>query len=109
MVAMSDQYVSLWRSASGKSNKVVSINVVSSIETSFTQSKVSLRGRLSSTRQTRWRMISDMLLRLAGATIGLTTLRCSSCRGGSMEIKLARRNSIGRSVIEMPPSSAAEE
>ena len=50
-----------------------------------------------------------MLFRLAGATIGLTTLRCSSCRGGSIEMKLERRYCIGRSVMVMPPSLASEE
>jgi hypothetical protein len=54
-------------------------------------------------------MMPDMFARLAGATIGLTTFRCSSCRGGSMEMKLARRNSIGRSVMVMPPNRASDE
>ena len=88
---------------------MVSISVVSSMDTRSTQSKVSLRGNPSSTLQTRSRMTPDMFCRLAGATMGLTTLRCSSWRGGSIEMNDERRNFIGRSVIEMPPSLTSEE
>ena len=54
-------------------------------------------------------IVAESLFRFIGATIGETTFRCSSCFGGSMEMKLARRYSIGRSVIEMPPSIASDE
>jgi hypothetical protein len=32
-----------------------------------------------------------------------------ACFGGSIEMKLGRRYSIGRSVIEIPPSAASDE
>ena len=83
--------------------------MVSSIDTCCTQSKVSLRGSSSRMFPARSRIVADSLFRFIGATIGETTLRCSSCFGGSIEMKLARRYSIGRSVIEMPPSIASDE
>jgi hypothetical protein len=39
---------------------------------------------------------------LAGATIGLTALRCSSCLGGSIAMNIGRRSSGGRMMV-MPP------
>ena len=87
-VATSDQRVSLRRSSKGKSNKVASIWVVSSIETRSTQSKVSPIGSSSRTFAARSRMIGSISARLAGETIGLTTLRCASCLGGSMAMNI---------------------
>ena len=43
----------------------------------------------------RSRIVPDSRCRFIGATIGDTTLRCSSCFGGSIEMKLGRRKSIG--------------
>jgi len=55
--------------------------------TSSTQSKVSLRGRLSRMRPADSQITSAMFIRLLGATTGLTTLRCSPCFGGSIAMK----------------------
>jgi len=54
--AASDHLVSRRRSSQGKSNRMASIPVVSSIETLSTQSKVSPTGRLSSSSTVRRRM-----------------------------------------------------
>ena len=57
----------------------------------------------------RSRIVSAIFARLPGATIGDTVFRCSSCFGGSIEMKLGRRMSIGRSRSAMPPFIASEE
>ena len=80
-VATSDQRVSLRRSSNGKSNRVASIWVVSSMETRSTQSNVSPMGRASRIFAARSRMIGSICIRLAGDTMGLTALRCTSCLG----------------------------
>lgn len=108
-VATLDQWVSFVRSSNGKSNKVASIWVVSSTDTRSTQSNVTPRGRSSRIRLTRSRMVAERLARFMGATIGATILRCSSCFGGSIEMKLGRRKSIGRSRSTMPPIMASDE
>ena len=108
-MATSDHQVSLRRSACGKSNSVASISAVSSVETRSTQSKVSLRGRPSSTAAVRSRIRPSMLARLVGATIGATVLRCAVWRGGSMRMKLGSSWPLGWSAIWMPPISEAEE
>ena len=87
-VATSDQRVSLWRSSNGKSNRVASIWVVSSIDTRSTQSNVSPVGSESRILQTRWRMMPCMSARFLGATTGCTTLRCWSCFGRSMAMNM---------------------
>jgi len=108
-MATSDQRVSLRRSAHGKSNRVASIMAVSSVETRSTQSKVSLRGRPSSTAWVRRRMIPSMLARLVGATIGATVRRWAVWRGGSMRMKLGRSWPSGWLAIWMPPRLESEE
>ena len=111
MLAMpiSDQRVSSARRSNGQSNIVASIMVVSSTETRSTQSKVSPRGRSSSTLIVRSRIRPSMLARFCGATIGLTTLRWPSWRGGSMRMKLGRSMPLGCSSIWMPPRPASDE
>ena len=76
-MATSDQWVSLRRSACGKSNSVASIMAVSSVDTRSTQSKTSPRGNPSSTAAVRWRIRISILARLEGAWIGATVLRCA--------------------------------
>ena len=98
-VAASDQKVSLWRSSNGKSNSVASIWVVSSIETRSTQSNSSPIGRSSSMAAARCRMSPSRDFRLEGATTPCTTRRCSSCLGGSIEIKEGTVNSSKESTI----------
>ena len=66
------------------------MSVVSSIDTFSTQSKLVPRGRLSSTRQVRSRMRCWKFARFAGATMGLTALRCTSCLGGSIAMNIGR-------------------
>jgi hypothetical protein len=109
VVATSDQWVSLRRSSKGKSNRVASIWVVSSMDTRSTQSKVSPTGRASRIRAARSRMIGSRVIRLCGLTMGLTVLRWASCLGGSMAMKLGRRRSGRASRMVMPPSAASEE
>ena len=108
-VAQSDQWVSSRRSSSGKSNSVASISVVSSIDTRSTQSKVSPRGRSSSTRQVRSRISRSMFARFAGATIGLTARRWTSCFGGSIAMNIWSRSVSGRSTMTMPPRLQSDE
>jgi hypothetical protein len=57
----------------------------------------------------RSRIVLERRCRLPGATTGDTTLRCSSCFGWSMEMKLGRRKSIGVSRSTMPPIMASDE
>ncbi len=104
-----DQRVRVRRSSNGKSNNVDSICVVSSIETRSTQSNTSPRGRSSRMRIARSRIVVDIFARFGGATIGETILRCSSCRGGSIAMKLSFRNANGTSFSVMPPNVASEE
>ena len=87
-VARSDQRVSLRLSSKGKSNRVASMRVVSSMDTVFTQSKGSPSGRESSTSAVRSLINGSILARLLGATTPVTVLRCTSCTGGSMAMKL---------------------
>ena len=63
---------------------------VSSFDTRSTQSNASPIGRASRISPARSRMIGPICCRLDGATTGLTARRCSSWRGGSMEMKLGR-------------------
>src|SRR4029077_20505289 len=60
-------------------------------------------------RIARSRIVLDIFARFGGATIGETILRCSSCRGGSIAIKLSFLNDNGTSLSVMPPSAASEE
>ena len=106
---MFDQYVRVRRSSNGKSNNVDSICVVSSTETRSTQSNTSPRGNSSNIRHARSRIVVDIFARLGGATIGDTIFRCSSCRGGSIAMKLSLRNSNGTSFNAMPPIAASDE
>ncbi len=89
-VETSDQRVSLRRSSQGKSNRVASICVVSSIETRSTKLKVSLRGRLSSTVCERCRISLASSSRCVGVNIGDTVLRCAECWGWSIAMKLGQ-------------------
>ena len=68
----------------GKSKRVASIRVVSSIDTVSTQSKVSPSGRESSSSAVRSRIIGSMLRRLLGADTSRTVLRWSVWVGGSI-------------------------
>ena len=108
-VATLDQRVSVRRSSNGKSNNVDSICVVSSTETRSTQSNTSPRGRSSRMRTARSRIVVDIFAKFGGATIGATIYRCSSCRGGSIAMKLSFRNDSGTSFSVMPPNAASEE
>ncbi len=85
---MSDHRVSFRRSSKGKSNKVASIMVVSSIDTVSTQSNGSSSGRLSNTEIVRSLINGSRLTRFLGATTPVTVFRCASCTGGSMAIKV---------------------
>jgi len=109
MVDTSDHQVSSRRSSNGKSNSVASMRVVSSIETRSTQSKVSPRGRPSSTSAVRLRIRASKCARLAGATMGCTALRCSSCCGGSMAMNIGSCSSGGGSKSVMPPCRQSDE
>jgi hypothetical protein len=99
----------LRRSSNGKSTNVASIEVVSSMDTRSTQLNVSSRGRPSRMAPTRARIVSCKRARLPGATIGCTTLRCSSCFGGSIAMNIGSSSSTGRSRKVMPPKVEAEE
>ena len=83
--------------------------MVSSIETLSTQSKVSLRGRLSRQEAERWRMLIASWSRWVGVNIGATVLRCALWCGSSMAMNIGRRSSIGWSRMVMPPSLESEE
>jgi hypothetical protein len=87
-VATSDQRVSLRRSSHGKSKRVASVMVVSSMETLSTQSNSTPIGQSSRMAPARSRMIGSSLARFGPATIGLTVLRCTSCLGGSMAMNI---------------------
>ena len=89
-VATSDQKVSLRRSSKGKSKRVASIWVVSSMDTLSTQSKGSPMGRLSRVFWMRLRISGSIMCRFCGETIGLTVLRCMSCLGWSMAMNMGR-------------------
>ena len=60
-------------------------------------------------RIARSRIVPDIFARFGGATIGATILRCSSCRGGSIAMKLSLRYWRGTSFSVMPPNAASEE
>ncbi len=76
---------------------------VSSLDTRSTQSKGLPMGRLSRIAPARSRISGSIWARLWGETAGLTVLRCTSCRGGSMAMNIARRGwSGGASVMPMP-------
>ena len=90
LVIMSDQWVSRRRSSNGKSKSVASVIAVSSLETRSTQSNSSPIGSPSRMIPARSRITGAIRSRLAGATTGLTVLRCTSCLGGSIEMKLWR-------------------
>ncbi len=105
-VAASDQNVNLCRLSNGKSNSVASICVVSSMETSLTQSNSVSRGNSSRMLQTLLRIRCSRRLRLAGATTGCAIRRCSSCFGGSIEIKLG---SVYSSYVSTMPIVGSEE
>jgi hypothetical protein len=110
IVATSDHQVSSRRSSNGKSNSVASISVVSSIDTLSTQSKGSLRGRLSSTRCRCARgSAAPLFARLAGATMVLTALRWSSCLGGSIAMNIGSRSPSGALNSVMPPCVQSDE
>ena len=64
--------------------------LVRSVETRSAQSKVSLRGKASSTSQVRLRINCSKLARFDGATIGATVRRWAVWPGGSMRMKLVR-------------------
>ena len=89
-VTTSDQRVSFRRSSNGKSNKVASIWVVSSMETVSTQSNVSPTGNASRIVPARSRIVDSSSLRFGGATTADTVARCSSCFGGSVEINILK-------------------
>jgi hypothetical protein len=108
-VATFDQRVNVRRSSNGKSNNVDSICVVNSIETRSTQSNTSSRGSSCRMRIARSRIVEDIFARFGGATMGATILRCSSCRGGSIAIKLSFRYCSGTSFKVTPPKAASEE
>ena len=95
--ATSDQYVSLRRSSNGKSNRVASICVVSSIDTLSTQLNVSPSGSSSRMRPARSRIVPSSLARFIGATTPLTVLRCRSCLGGSIAMNIGISKSSGSS------------
>jgi hypothetical protein len=94
----------LRRSSNGKSNSVASIEEVSSIDTRSTQLNTSPRGSPSRISLIRARTTCCSRARLAGATTGCTTLRCSSCFGGSMAMNIGSRRSSGRSISVIAPS-----
>jgi hypothetical protein len=85
---MSDQRVSLRRSSNGKSNRVASIWVVSSIDTPVDPVEGLADGQVVEDRR-RSRISGSSFARLRGATTGATVLRCWSCLGGSMAMKLS--------------------
>ena len=89
-VKMSDHKVSFRRCSKGKSKRVASICVVSSMDTLSTQLKVSPIGRLSRILPARSRMIPSRFFRLGGATTGETVARCWSCRGGSIAMNMLK-------------------
>ncbi len=103
-VATSDQRVSLCRSSNGKSNSVASICVVSSMDTCFTQLKSSPTGSESRMLHTRSRISGSSADRFRGPATGATTLRCSSCFGGSMAMNMGSWKSSSSSSRVMPPS-----
>ena len=57
----------------------------------------------------RLRMVDSSIARLPGATIGLTVLRCSSWRGGSIAMKLGKTSEGGRWASAMPPRPDSDE
>ena len=108
-VATSDQRVSLRRSSHGKSNRMASICVVSSMDTQSTQSKVSPTGRASSTAAARARIAASIPATFAGENMGLTTPRWPPCFGGSMAMNIGSGKSLSWSRIVMPPRLQSEE
>jgi hypothetical protein len=108
-IATSDHQVSFSRSAHGKSNKVVSILLVRSVETRDIQSNISLRGSASSTSDVRWRIRASRLTRFDGPAIGATVRRCAVWLGGSMRRKFEISCPLGWSAIWVPPSSELDE
>ena len=62
---------------------------VSSFDTRSTQSNSLPMGRESRIRPARSRTMGAMRCKLAGATVGLTALRCTPCSGSSMVMKPA--------------------
>ncbi len=97
------------RSSKGKSNRVASIWLVSSMETLSTKSKVSPTGSSSRILPARSRISGSMAAMLAVVNIGETTLRWASCTGGSSEMKLARSRGSLPSKMVMPPISESDE
>ena len=79
------------------------------METRSTQSKVSPTGSSSRIFAARERIVPSSRSRFSGATIGLTTLRCLSCLGGSMAMNIGSRKSGRWLRSVMPPSVASEE
>ena len=73
---------------------------VSSFDTCSTQSNSSPIGKRSRICPARSRITGAMTCRFEGATTGLTVLRCSSCRGGSMEMKLGRVPRLAVSALD---------
>ena len=59
--------------------------------------------------RTRERIRPSKLARFSGETIGCTTLRCTSCLGGSMAMNIGSSSSAGRSRRTMPPSVELDE
>ena len=106
--AQSDQKVSRRRSSHGKSNRIASMPVVSSIETLSTQSKTSPRGSESSSSPVRCRMSSSRRFISAGVKAGATVRLCPVCLGRSIAMNIGITSSVPsstRSASVMPPYS----
>src|SRR6185437_9108440 len=83
-----------------KSNSVAKVMVVSSTETLSTQSNSSPIGSESRIFPARSRMMGARYSRLPGETIGLTTLRCASCLGGSIAMNIGSlKSSLGSTMV----------
>ena len=94
--------MSFRRSSKGKSNRVASILVVSSMETLSTQSKVTpSEGSASRISAACPRMTGSSNMRFLGDTTPVTASRCWSCLGGSIEIKFSMYWPFGLSPMAM--------
>ena len=113
---MSENRGSSRRSSNGKSNRVASIWLVSSIETLSTKSKVSPTGSSSRMAAARERISGSSPASAGVEKIGETARRWSSWRGASIEMKLVRSSaksaavavSGGRNRV-MPPCTEDDE
>ena len=93
--------MSFERSSNGKSKRVASIWVVSSIDTRSTQLNSSFRGRSSRILPTRSRITPSIWAMRSPPTPGMTGLRHWLWRGSSDEMKLPRRKFSGGSPMKM--------